>query len=57
MCVELDKCELQQVIVALRERLHLLQGNAERSGRFDYELPRVKELLDKCILEYNKRNA
>lgn len=55
--MELDKYELQQIIVALRERLHLLQGDAERSGRFDYELPRVKDLLDRSILEYNRRNV
>lgn len=57
MCVELDKYELQQVIIALRERLHSLQSKAERSGRFDYELPKVKELLDKHIAEYNRRDA
>lgn len=55
MCMELDKYELQEIIIALRERLHSLQGEAERSGRFDYELPKVKELLDKHIAEYNRR--
>ena len=55
MCMELDKYELQEIIIALRERLHSLQGEAERNGRFDYELPKVKELLDKHIAEYNRR--
>lgn len=56
MCMELDKYELQEIIIALRERLHSLQGKAERNGRFDYELPKVKELLDKHIAEYNRRD-
>lgn len=56
MCMELDKYELQEIIIALRERLHSLQGEAERNGRFDYELPKVKELLDKHIAEYNRRS-
>ena len=46
----------RSLIIELRERLHSLQGEAERNGRFDYEQPKVKELLDKHIAEYNRRS-
>lgn len=43
----LDRSELQEAVMALEVRLHMLQGEAERSGRYDEELPNTRTALNK----------
>ena len=44
---KLNKSELQDAIIGLEMVLHNLQGNAERTGRYDEELPDARTALTK----------